>query len=161
MTTVHITDVAPTPDENGVYQLLVDPAYLSFIADLSGPFHVFNTIQQALDYCEQIDKDAMKTITVAPGTYNEKLEITIPNLSIVGVGETPADVIITFDDVADRSEPNGFVHVLDSTATVTVRESAYNVKIENLTISNPNDINDSDGALTLLVQSEGFVFEGA
>ena len=164
-TDVHITDTTPTPDENGVYQLLVDPAYLGIATALSGPYHVFRTIQQALDYAATIDASAQKVISIAPGYYYEKLEITVPNLKLEGFGETPDEVVIEWNSIYGIPDAGGFSQVTDSTATVAVRDSAYNVTIDNVTISNYWNSQERfteagleiERGLALLVQSDRFI----
>lgn len=166
---VHITETEPTSNENGVYQLLVDPNYLGLAGVLSGPYHVFSTIQGALDYAEHIDKSAVKEIYIAPGQYNEKLEITIPNLKLIGWGEAPEEVVIEWDSLYGLVDAGGFTHTTDSTATVAIRESAVNCVIENLTISNywnTQERMDAAGlaierGLALLVQADRFVMKNS
>ena len=166
---IHIADTTPTPNESGVYQLLVDPAYEGIAGALSGPYHVFKTIQGALDYAANIDKNAVKEINIAPGLYKEKLEITIPNLKIIGMGETPDDVVIEWDSLYGLVDAGGFSHTTDSTQTVAIRESATNVTIENITISNywnTQERMDEAGlaierGLALLVQADRFVMKNS
>ena len=166
---VYVSYTEPTADEFGVYNALVDPAYLGIIGDLSGPYHVFNTIQQALDFLAKANPTAQKVITIAPGQYNEKLEITIPNLKIVGVGESSKDVVIEWDSLYGLLDAGGFSHTTDSTATVAIRDAATNVSIENVTISNYwNSQERMDAAglgiergLALLVQSDRFTMKNA
>ena len=162
---VHVTDADPTANADGVYQLLVDPDYEGLAGALSGPYHVFRTIQGALDYAAHIDASAVKEIGIAPGLYTEKLEITIPNLKLIGWGEKPEDVVIEWDSLYGLVDAGGFVHTTDSTATVAIRESAVNCVIDNLTISNYwNTQERMDAAslaiergLALLVQADRFV----
>ena len=166
---VHMTDAEPTPNENGVYQLLVDPDYQGLCGLLSGPYHVFNTIQAALDFADRIDLGAAKELTIAPGYYNEKLEITVPNLHIIGIGDTPDEVVIEWNSIYGQLDASGFSHVTDSTATVAIRESAHNVTIENITISNywnSQDRMDAAGleierGLALLVQADQFIMKNS
>ena len=167
--TLHIVDTVPTPDANGVYNLLVDPEYEGIAGALSGPYHVFKTIQSALEYAEYIDKAATKELSIAPGYYQEKLEITVPNLKIIGWGATPDDVIIEWNSLYGLLDEGGFSHTTDSTQTVAIRESAYNVTIENITISNywnSQDRMDAAGleierGLALLVQADRFVMRNS
>ena len=166
---VHVVDTEPTPNENGIYQLLVDPAYEGIAGAISGPYHVFKTIQSALEYAEAIDASATKEIYIAPGLYREKLEITIPNLKLIGWGEIPEEVVIEWDSLYGLVDAGGFTHTTDSTQTVAIRESAYNVTIENITISNYwNSQERMDAAgleiergLALLVQADRFVMKNS
>ena len=164
---VHVTEAQPTPNENGVYQLLVDPSYEGLAGMLSGPYHVFKSIQGALDYAAHIDAGALKELYIAPGYYNEKLEITVPNLHIIGWGEKPEDVVIEWDSLYGLVDAGGFVHTTDSTATVAIRDAAVNCVIENVTISNywnSQERMDEAGlaierGLALLVQSDRFIMK--
>ena len=168
-TEVHITDTNPTANEAGVYMLLVDPAYLGIAGALSGPYHVFSTIQGALDYAAHIEAGATKELYIAPGLYNEKLEIEVPNLKIVGWGSTPDEVVIEWDSLYGLVDAGGFTHTTDSTQTVAIRESAYNVTIENITISNYWNSQDRMNAaglgiergLALLVQADRFTMKNS
>ena len=167
---VHLVDVEPTVDpDTGSVRTLVDPDYLGICGELSGPFHIFTTIQQALDFLAKVDANTPKEIVIAPGYYREKLEITIPNLTIVGWGESPEDVVIEWDSLYGLVDAGGFTHTTDSTQTVAVRESAYNVTMENLTISNywnSQERMDEAGlgierGLALLVMSDRFVMRNS
>ena len=164
-TTVHVCNVDITPDADGVVKALVDPAYLGLRGHLSGPYHVFSTIQQALDFIAHVEPATQKAIYIAPGQYNEKLEITVPNLKIEGVGEKPEDVVIEWDSLYGLVDAGGFTHTTDSTATVAIRDNAVNVEIKNVTISNywnTQERMDAAGlaierGLALLVQSDRFI----
>ena len=166
---IYVVEEAITPDENGVVQALVDPEYLGLPGAISGPYHVFSTIQQSLDFLENVDANVSKVLTIAPGHYNEKIEITIPNLTIIGVGEKPEDVVIEWDSLYGLVDAGGFTHTTDSTQTVAIRESAYNVTIENITISNYwNSQERMDAAglgiergLALLVQADRFTMKNS
>ena len=164
---VHVTETQPTLNENGVYQLLVDPKYEGISGAVSASYHVFKTIQGALDYAAHMEKSVVKELYIAPGYYNEKLEITIPNLKIIGWGDTPDEVVIEWDSLYGLVDAGGFVHTTDSTATVAIRDSAVNVSIENITISNYwNSQERMDAAkleiergLALLVQADRFIMK--
>ena len=166
---IHVVDTTPTPNSDGVYQLLVDPDYEGIAAATSGPYHVFKTIQGALDFAESIDKSAVKEIYIAPGLYNEKLEITIPNLKLIGWGETPDEVVIEWDSLYGLVDAGGFTHTTDSTATVAIRDGATNVTIENVTISNYWNSQERmtaaglaiERGLALLVQADRFVMKNS
>ena len=166
---VYVAYTEPVADEFGVVNALVDPAYLGIIGDLSGPYHVFTTIQQALDFLAKVEPATQKTLSIAPGHYEEKLEITIPNLKIMGVGEKPEDVVIEWNSLYGLVDAGGFTHTTDSTQTVAVRDSATNVTIENVTISNYwNSQERMDAAglaiergLALLVQADRFIMKNS
>lgn len=98
----------------------------------------FRTIQQALDFLNAVnlDQNVKKTINLAAGEYKEKLEITVPNLTIIGADKDATKTVIEWDSLFGLEDEGGFVHTTDSTATLNVRESAVGFVIENVTISN-------------------------
>lgn len=99
----------------------------------------FQTIQQAIEFIENcgISDSAIKTINLAAGTYNEKIEINVPNVSIVGAGTGETGYsLIEWDALYGIEDESGFVHTTDSTATLNVREKATGFSIKNVIISN-------------------------
>lgn len=127
----------------------------------------FQTIHQALDFLNNsgLSKTAKKTMTLAAGTYWEKLEITVPNLTIEGAGKDATK--IEYDALYGVKDASGFEHTTDSTATLNVREAAENFTIKNVTVSNYyNSVESYVGAasgdhraLALLVQSDKFTMD--
>ncbi len=158
---------------NDTYQIKVDKAYEGQIGVIVDGYNMFTTIQQALDYIansSSIKASAKKLISIASGTYNEKLEITIPNLKIVGAGAE--NTIIEWDSLYGLKDASGFTHETDSTATVAIREAAANCTIEDITISNAFNSKayfdatlgvgyGEHRALALLVQSDMFKLKDA
>lgn len=128
----------------------------------------FKTIQQAIDFLHNagIKESAVKTITLAAGTYFEKLEITIPNLTIEGAGKNVTK--IEYDELWGIVDPDGFIQTTDSTATLNVRDTAVGFTIRNVTISNKyNTLASYNGAasndkraLAMLVQADKVVVDG-
>ena len=103
-----------------------------------------------------------------PGTYKEKLDISIPNLTIKG--SNPEITIIECDSLYGLKDESGFVHETDSTATVALRDDAIGSSIEGITISNfwnSQEVFDEKlganysehRALALLVQANQFVMK--
>ena len=99
----------------------------------------FKTIHQALEFLEScgIPDDAEKTITLAAGLYNEKLEVNIPNLTIIGAGtgET-AYSMIEWDSLFGERDESGYVHTTDSTSTLNISEKAVGFTMKNVIVSN-------------------------
>ncbi len=128
----------------------------------------FKTIQQALDFLNAsgIAETATKTIYLASGTYNEKLEVTVPNLTIIGSGKDTTK--IEYDSLYGVKDAGGFEHTTDSTATLNVREEAKGFTIKNVTVSNYyNSVEAYDGALStdrralaVLIQADQVIFDG-
>ena len=162
---VYVTDSQPTPIEDDIIQVLVDPYYLGPRGAVSGAYYLCSTIQQALDFLAKAEAATPKELYIAPGYYKEKLEITIPNLKIIGCGDTAADVVIEWDSLYGLVDDGGFTHTTDSTQTVAVRDSAVNCVIKGVTISNywnTQERMDEAGleierGLALLVMADRFV----
>ncbi len=164
---VYVVDTEPSV-VNGVYQVRVDKTYEGTVGAVVDGYNTFTTIQQALDFLEDAPAESNKLIRISNHTYYEKIEITIPNLGILGEGGNSA---IIWNSLYGQNDESGFSHVTDSTATVAIRESAYNCKINNLIIANywnSKDVFDSafgEGkhdehrALALLVQADRFTME--
>ena len=162
---VYVVDTAPSKVEDTVC-VKVDPNYNGTIGAVVEDYNMFTTIQQALDYIDgnpNIAAADQKVIELAAGTYKEKLEITIPNLTLKGYNAETT--IIEWDSLYGVDDAGGFTHTTDSTATVAVRESAVNCTIEGVTISNWYNSQarftergkDIERALALLVQADQFV----
>lgn len=168
---VYVVDTAPSKNlETDTYQVKVDQNYTGPIGAISNGYNCFTTVQQAIDYLNnssEISSSDKKLMYIANGTYNEKLEIEIPFLTIEG--ESAENTIIEWDSIYGVEDGSGFVHVTDSTSTVAVREQAYRCTINNITISNYynsqerlNERNrDIERALALLVQSDQFIMKNS
>ena len=159
---IHVVDTAPSIVEDA-YQVKVDASYDGVIGAVENGYNMFTTIQQALDFLASSEAGKLKIMLIAEGYYQEKLEITIPNLYIIGAGADK--VIIEWDSIYGIKDAGGFSQVTDSTQTVAVRDSAYGVTIEGVTISNywnSQERMDEAGlaierGLALLVQSDRFI----
>lgn len=167
---VHVVSAQPS-EVNEVIQLKVDGTYQGTIGAVVEQYNMFSTIQQALEYIENLGStyDAkQKLLFVNDGLYEEKLEVKIPNLHIVGANKDT--VKIEWDSLVGVKDESGFIHETDSTATVAIREKAKNCVIENITISNffNSEANfearfgagyPEHRALALLVQSDQFIMK--
>lgn len=71
-------------------------------------------------------------IILAPGTYREKLEITVPDIEIVG--HTAEDTIIVWDDYAKKLDESGTEY--NTFRTYTVAVLAPRVTFRSLTVEN-------------------------
>lgn len=164
---VHVVDTAPSK-VNGVVQTKVDPSYEGAIGAVVEGYNMFTNIQQALDYIEgnaNIDAADQKVIELAPGTYTEKLEITIPYLTIKG--SNAETTLIEWDSLYGLVDAGGFSHTTDSTATIAIRDSAIGCTIEGVTVSNWYNSQaryternlEIERGLALLVQADQFVMK--
>ena len=169
---VHVVDTAPSKVD-GAYQAKVDKAYTGAIGAVVDGYNMFTTIQQALDYLasrEEITGADKKLIVIGEGLFTEKLEITIPNLTIKGAGKDKT--MIEWDSLYGIVDAGGFTHTTDSTQTVAVRDTAPGCTISDLTISNAYNSKEyfdktmgenygEHRALALLVQSDRFIMKDA
>ncbi|MDE7161533.1 MAG: InlB B-repeat-containing protein, partial [Anaeroplasmataceae bacterium] len=158
--------------ENDVIQLHADGAYAGVIGDAVDGANNFKTIQQALDFLGTLSSTELQNksilLTLAEGTYKEKIELTYPNMTIRGAGKETTK--IEWDSLYGVPDKSGYIQTTDSTATVNVRHTAKNVLIEDVTISNywnSKAVFDADlganypehRALALLVQSDQFIMK--
>lgn len=96
----------------------------------------FATINQAIEFLTYagVSADADKRIDLAAGTYNEKVEVTIPHLVIAG--ESAETTIIEWNSLYGQLDESGFTHVTDSTQTLAVRYQAEGFILKGVTVSN-------------------------
>lgn len=148
---VYVVDTSPYKNADA-YVVTVDKSYTGAIGVADGENgNMFTTIGQALEFLSKVDSSSSKIINVKAGYYNEKLEINIPNLTIIGAGSCNATcsknenynaakynaaTIIEWDSLYGIPDESGFSQITDSTATVAVREEAVNCTIKNITLSN-------------------------
>ena len=168
--TVYVVDTTPSIVD-GVYMTKVDKNYTGTVGAVVDGYNTFNTVQQALDFLAKVSEPAAKKLVeVGAGKYIEKLEITIPNLTIKGAGRDLTT--IEWNSLYGVPDASGYVQVTDSTASVAIRESAVGCTIEDITLSNywnSIDVFNADlganypehRALALLVQADRFILKNS
>lgn len=168
--TVYVVSTEPSIIDEAV-QIKVDGTYTGEIGAVVNDCNTFKTIQQALNYLENLGddyKDTKKIITLAAGTYREKLEVTLPNIEIRGAGKDTTK--IEWDSLYGIEDESGYVQVTDSTATLNIRDKAEGFIISGVTVSNYwNSLSVFDEAfgtgygehraLALLVQADRFIMK--
>ena len=160
-TVVYVVDTAIAEGN----QVKVDKSYDGEIGAIVDGYNMFTTIHQALEFLARAEASEQKLLVIGEGLFTEKLEITIPNLTIRGAGADKT--VIEWDSLYGLIDAGGFTHTTDSTATVAVREQAINCIIEGVTISNywnTQDRLDAAGLaiernLALLVQADHFIMK--
>ena len=158
---VHVVDTAIAEGN----QVKVEKTYDGEIGAVVDGYNMFTTIHQALEYLARVPAAEQKLLVIGEGLFTEKLEITIPNLTIKGAGADKTT--IEWDSLYGLVDAGGFTHTTDSTATVAVREQAINCVIEGVTISNywnTQERLDEAGLaiernLALLVQADRFIMK--
>ena len=71
-------------------------------------------------------------IILAPGTYREKIEISVPDIEIIG--HAAEDTVIVWDDYAKKLDESGTEY--NTFRTYTVAVLAPRVTFRNLTVEN-------------------------
>ena len=111
---------------------------------------------------------AVKRISVAAGTYFEKVEIDLPNVKITGAGAENTTVV--FDALNGKTDPSGTTNYsTDGSATVSVREAATGFAAEDICFKNyynthalyeeAKAITNDTQAVAMLVQADKCVFK--
>ncbi|WP_155054935.1 pectinesterase family protein [Streptomyces blattellae] len=154
-------------DPREFYDYRPDPAAAvpALVKQFSGPqqrvgttLHVpadYPTVQAAVDAVPDGNASTV-TISVAPGTYREKVVIpaTKPNIVLEGTGQDRSDTVIVYDTPAAYG---------GSTGSATVRIAANDVTARNLTFSNDFDeaAHELNGEQALAMKTTGdrIVFE--
>lgn len=116
----------------------------------AGETYTFKSITEALQYftlCE-LPSETQKVIVLKNGTYNEKVYIDIPNVTIIGenyynempsqsqVGAGTTFPVITFDKMNGLKAPNGTQYSTDGAATFTISKKATNCTVCGVKIMN-------------------------
>lgn len=114
------------------------PGAQDYFVDPNCP-NAYPTIQAAHDAVTGQSATNRANIYVAPGTYMELVDITKPYVSVIGLGESPRDVFITFDLVQ-------FWYATFRVETTAVEFMARNVTFDN-------SFPDQNRIQTLAVQS--------
>jgi pectinesterase len=111
----------------------------------------FPTIQMAMDHHLFAGPDGRVFIEIAPGTYHERVIITQnhPNITFIGTGKSPEDVVITNSLNAKIAGGTFF------TETVEVNGSGF--EADNLTFE--NTAGNTGQAVAIAVRSDRAIFK--
>ncbi len=91
----------------------------------------FKSIQEAIKKIPPDNKEPI-TIYIKNGVYKEKVKIDRPYLRLIG--ENPANSIITFDDYAKKSLPNG--EPMNTFNSYSIYIGGHDFTAENITFEN-------------------------
>ena len=110
----------------------------------------FPTIQMALDHHTWPGSGGRVFIEIAPGTYHERLNITQnhPNITLLGMGHAPQDVVITNSLNAKQAGGTFF--------TETVQVNGAGFEADNLTFE--NTAGNTGQAVAIAVRADRAVF---
>jgi pectinesterase len=116
----------------------------------------FPTIQMAMDHhpfagVDPSGKPGRVFIHIAPGTYHERVIVTQnhPNITFIGMGKTPADVVITNSLNAKQAGGTFF--------TETVEVNGTGFEADNLTFENA--AGNTGQAVAIAVRSDRAIFK--
>ena len=132
-----------TADTDGTYTVVVDKTAVTGSKDTNGHYQ-FASIQDAHDYLRvAVAKTENKKITIKEGTYNEKVYIEIPNVSLVNEDPTKT-VSIDYNAYNELKSASGVSWSTYGSSSVTVREEASNFKAENITFRNTSFMDSNE-----------------
>jgi pectinesterase len=125
----------------------VDPAITTGIEGTNA----FPTIQNALDHHPLAHAGGRVLIEIVPGTYHERINVTKnhPNITLMGLGKTPADVVITASTNAKQAGGTFF------TATAEIEGDGF--EADNLTFE--NSAGNTGQAVAAAVRADRAVFK--
>jgi pectin methylesterase-like acyl-CoA thioesterase len=116
----------------------------------------FKTVQEAVDSVPS-KNDHRVVIEVHPGTYNQVLTIPKdkPFISLLGTGDAPEKVILTFDNFAQKIAPDGKPFGTRRTGSTFIYGADFFA--ENLTFQ--NDAGPVGQAVALFINADRGVFQ--
>jgi pectinesterase len=111
----------------------------------------FPTVQMAMDHHAWPGRGGRVYIEIEPGTYSERVIITQnhPNITLIGKGKSPADVVITNSLNAKQAGGTFF------TETVEVNGSGF--EADNITFE--NSAGNTGQAVAIAVRSDRAIFK--
>lgn len=117
-----------------------------------GPSGQFHSVQEAIDKAPATGD----TIRIAPGKYREKIHVATPNIHLIGTGQQPQDVVLSWDDSAANAGGTS------KSGSVSVNADGF--EAENLTIENTWEdeharLSEGSQAVALLVSSDHAVLD--
>jgi pectin methylesterase-like acyl-CoA thioesterase len=117
----------------------------------------FQTVQAALNSLSKTNATPTQ-IRIAPGTYKEKLNIQVPNVTLCGQTGKATTTILTYSDNANTSNGNGGTLGTSGGASTTI--ASNNVSAENLTFANTTPQGGSQ-AVAVLVSGDQVQFRNS
>ena len=99
----------------------------------------FTTVQSAID-AAPTNLTTAYTIYIKNGTYKEKITVASNKTFLQFIGESVANVILTYDDYSGKAMPGGGTFGTSTSASVTINApdfTAVNITFENTTGEQP------------------------
>ncbi len=104
--------------------------------------NAFHSIHAALQSIPS-DNTTPIIIEIAPGTYREKLTIDKPYLTLLGSGAQNSDTVLSYDDYANDTLPNGEKRGTFRSYSVLI--DTHDITLRNLTIENASGDSKTHG----------------
>ena len=111
--------------------------------DPTAGHYSFSTIEKAINYLQSLSlaEDAVKLVYVEDGTYEEKITINVPNVTLVGQSKDKTIITSSFAEGSKRLNDNG-TYGMDC-ATLVVTSAAKGFSMSNITVRNDFDYKNS------------------
>jgi pectin methylesterase-like acyl-CoA thioesterase len=122
-----------------------------YFVDPSGADGAFPTVQSAVDAVIDQTETDRANIFIAPGKYVERVAVEKPFVTFIGQGETPTNVIISFNSTPT---PGG-----NFNETVSIRPSATAFMARNLTFENSTPDSSTSQALAVRCEADRATFD--
>lgn len=119
----------------------------------------FTSVQAAVDAAPAGTADNRTRIYINPGVYHERITVPAdkPFVSFIGTGESPGDVVLTFDLHARSPMPDGGEGVVGTTGSTSTFINATDFVAENVTFANATPDNVAQ-AVAIKPQADRLVF---
>lgn len=126
--------------------------YVSADGDKKGDY---KTVSQAILSLPK-DEEIPAVIKIAPGVYHEKLELRRANVKIEGMGNTPEETVITYEDYGFYRFPDGSKRGTFRSYTFLV--FTHDVYFKNITIQNSSAPSCEKGQAVALYAEGNHIF---
>ena len=143
---------------NDGYDIVVDSKYDGKSGELVNDKQTYSTVTEAINSISTKNTER-KVILVKNGTYEEKVTIQSPYISLIG--EDSEKTILTYDAANGTINPNtGKNYGTSGSASITVKSKAIGFTAENLTIENSfvEQGNNNEQAVALNNQADESIF---
>ena len=162
---IYLVTTAAAIEDNTI-TVTVDQNYTGLIGEnIAGQGNTFTTIKQAIEFiekCESVNDSMKKIINVKAGYYWEKVDVSVPNVSIIG--EDAATTIIEYNAANGFADARNLGYGTDGSSTFGVRCTAVDFYAEGITFSNYEksvEVRKATGAaqaLAIMIQADRAVF---
>lgn len=113
----------------------------------------YKSISEAIAAATNLPSTGEIIIQIAPGIYHEKIELKRDNVTLSGLGSSPADTVITYDDFAYDIMPDGSKR--GTFRSYTFLALGNQLTFENLTIENASGDSKTHGqAIALYIEGD-------